>query len=215
MFFYPPVTTSVLVHVNHWHPVQSTLFYFMWQWFLRYIHQPAWSFHSFLRPYQSNMLPSMSSTLPVVLCRQASTYIYIRHLFTALEIIQTLIWSTFIYVFSGPSLTFIRRKRMHGYTSLIRSRPHSTSTATFREQFPKHLTLLLHLSFANILHTNGKDDLVHLLPFTLRLQQPITCLVFNVAKSACLHFTHQTETSLFSYINILANIFVTTSTELW
>ena len=30
------------------------------------------------------------------------------------------------------------------------------------------------------------------------LQRPITCLVFKVAKSAWLHFTHQTETSLFS-----------------
>ena len=30
------------------------------------------------------------------------------------------------------------------------------------------------------------------------LQRPITCLVFKVAKSAWLHFTHQTEISLFT-----------------
>ncbi len=30
------------------------------------------------------------------------------------------------------------------------------------------------------------------------LQRPITCLVFKVAKSAWLHFTHQTEISLFN-----------------
>ncbi len=36
------------------------------------------------------------------------------------------------------------------------------------------------------------------------LQRPITCLVFKVAKSAWLHFTHQTEISLFTtfFINI-------------
>jgi hypothetical protein len=43
-------------------------------------------------------------------------------------------------------------------------------------------------------------------PFTLHLQRPITCLVFKVAKSAWLHFTHQTETSLFPYINIFSDI---------
>jgi len=32
----------------------------------------------------------------------------------------------------------------------------------------------------------------------LHSSRPITCLVFKVAKSAWLHFTHQTETSLFS-----------------
>ncbi len=46
--------------------------------------------------------------------------------------------------------------------------------------------------------------------FTLRLQRPITCLVFKVAKSAWLHFTHQTEPSPFSTSIHLhfANIFV-------
>ena len=34
------------------------------------------------------------------------------------------------------------------------------------------------------------------------LQRPITCLVFKVAKSAWLHFTHQTGTSLFSAFSI-------------
>jgi hypothetical protein len=46
----------------------------------------------------------------------------------------------------------------------------------------------------------------------LHSSRPITCLVFKVAKSAWPHFTHQTETSLFSILYIphlhLENIFV-------
>jgi len=52
--------------------------------------------------------------------------------------------------------------------------------------------------------STASEYLNHYGYFRLRLQRPITCLVFKVAKSAWLHFTHQTGTSLFPYINIFA-----------
>jgi hypothetical protein len=46
------------------------------------------------------------------------------------------------------------------------------------------------------LHFRGHFVYIYVHPH-LHSSRPITCLVFKVAKSAWLHFTHQTETSLF------------------
>jgi hypothetical protein len=136
------------------------LFYFMWQCCLRCIHQPAFSLYIFLRSYQSNMLPSTSSTLLMVLRRQASTYIYIRLPLHSLRNHPNSHLHTSIYVFSGPlrqSLTNIKWKRMHGYTSLIGPRLHSNNFANI-------LTFYYSYIFRTFSCTNGKDDLAHLLP---------------------------------------------------
>jgi hypothetical protein len=78
--------------------------------------------------------------------------------------------STFIYVFSGPSLTFIRWKRMHGYTSLIRARVYSNarrlcaSTYDFTSTYWHYYVYITSTPFcaASI--------------FYLRLQRPVTDL---------------------------------------
>ncbi len=51
------------------------------------------------------------------------------------------------------------------------------------------------LPFSNIFVYQRKGRSSPFVAFTLLLQRPITCLAFKVAKSAWLHFTHQTETS--------------------
>jgi hypothetical protein len=146
--------------MNYLHPVLSTFFYFMRQWFLWYIYSQQTASTVFYACSKFNMLPSTSSTLLYALRYQVSTYVYIWWSTST----TMLTWGTFIYVFSGPSLTFIRWKWMHGYTSLIRLRLHSTSTATFREHFLSSPTASFREHFRVHFHDNynRKDDLVHL-----------------------------------------------------
>jgi hypothetical protein len=203
-------STTVPVYVNHVHPVQSTFFYFMWQWFLQYIYSqhaastviyahstymhfmclsttvPVYVTH--LHPVQSTSFYFMRQWFLQYIYSQhaASTVIYAYSTYTSFMCLSTTVpvyvnhfhpvQSTFFYFmrqwflryiyiqhavsFSVPSLTFIRWKRMHGYTSLIRPRLHSTSTATFREHFHPSPTATFRLHFRD--NYNRKDDLVHL-----------------------------------------------------
>jgi len=126
--------------------------------------QPACSLHSLLRlqhVHTPHVLLCYSSCLRESFAPSKSTFFYFMR--------QWFLW--YIYIlhqhaasFSVPSLTFIRWKRMHGYTSLIRPRLHSTSTATLREHFHPSPTATFRENFR--VHSrdnyNRKDVLVHL-----------------------------------------------------
>ena len=140
----------------------------------------------------SVQLPSASTSFSTHFVRFCTFYIYIFAAF-------------FVYIF---------------YTHLWRYSGLYSVTATFLRPFSctflythAYLHLWMH-SDASILHLHSSVDVQRFLQCYsyifaaifvyiyvhphLHSSRPITCLVFKVAKSAWLHFTHQTETSLFS-----------------
>jgi hypothetical protein len=66
-------STTIPVYVNHLHPVLSTFFFFMRQWFLWYIYSQHAASTVFYTYSKSNMLPSTSNTLLDALRHQVST----------------------------------------------------------------------------------------------------------------------------------------------
>jgi hypothetical protein len=120
--------------------------------------QPACSLHSLLCLQHVHALqgPLYYSTCLREPFAPSTVYVLLLHA----TMISTVHLQQHAASFSVPSLTFIRWKRMHGYTSLIRPRLHSTSTATFREHFHPSPTATFRVHFRD--NFNRKNDLVHL-----------------------------------------------------
>jgi hypothetical protein len=109
----------------------------------------------------------------------------ILHLHSSVDVQRSL--QCYSYNFAASFVYIFVHLRLHSSVDAQRRR-HST---------PTFICGCTTVSTVLQLHFRGHFR-VHFRTSTPTSSRPITCLVFKVAKSAWLHFTHQTETSLFS-----------------
>jgi len=113
----------------------------------------------------------------------------------------------FVYIFVHPCLpsSVDAQRRLYSTPTLICG---CTAVSTviqlhFRGQFRVHFRTSTPTFICGCTATSLFYNYTHLWMYSfvhprLHSSRPITCLVFKVAKSAWLHFTHQTEISLFT-----------------